>query len=127
VNALFPFSNLGEPQITGVGFILALAEPMPKAVASSLSGAAVSASFDLGGAQTLSLVPASGTAPGGAPVAALSGAHAALPSPQVPASCNLQIQPATAPTALQSTVGGQTLLDADLISDVYIVITYALA
>jgi hypothetical protein len=126
-DALFPFSNLGEPQITGVGFILALTEPMPKSVASSLSGAKITASFDLGGAQSLSLVPAGGTAPGGGPVAAFSGSIASLPSPQTPASCNLTVQPATAPSALQTTVGGQTLLDAALISDAYVVITYALA
>jgi hypothetical protein len=126
-DAVFPFSNLGTPMITSVAFILALSEPMPKQVSSGLAGANVTATFDLGGSQAVALMPASGTAPGGGPIAALVSPTVTIATAQAPASCNLSITPASAPAALQTSVQGQTLLNSALIADVMILITYELA
>jgi hypothetical protein len=130
-NAIFPFSNLGTPTMTGVSILVALSTPVSAALASALgSGLEVDGTFGPTGSSAappaVKLQPVTGTTSAGTAIAALSSGVVALAAPTAPASFTLTIPQASLPAALQTLVNGQARLDPSQIDDIILVINYTI-
>jgi hypothetical protein len=127
-DAVFPFSNLGTPQVTDFTLLVVLAEPLTSAVSSALSGLSIPGTFGptvaaSPPAATLNTVP--GTAPGGGPIATLSSGDISI-APAAPGSYTLTIPQASLPPSLQTTVSGQARLDPSKIADIVLIVSYTI-
>ncbi|MEM5404426.1 neuraminidase-like domain-containing protein [Paraburkholderia unamae] len=125
-DSVFPYSNLGTPEVTDFTLFLVLAEPMTSAVSGALSGMAIAGTFGpTGGASppaaTLKTVP--GTAPGGGSIATLSSGDLSIAA-AAPGSYTLTIPQGSIPPTLQTTVSGQARLDSSKIADIIVVVGY---
>ncbi|HEY4239641.1 MAG TPA: neuraminidase-like domain-containing protein [Kofleriaceae bacterium] len=113
---LFPFSNLGAPEPTGVALFFALAQ-VP------LSGTTMATTFGPPGgtANPLTFTTALPAGWTGTPalLSASTSLAAAAPQPLV-----LTVPGANVPTALATTAGGQTRLDPAKVTDLVLVLTY---
>jgi hypothetical protein len=143
-NATFPFSNRGAPQITGVSVAIVLSRPLTQAVRDALTGG-VSVSGALfangitqadGTGHTVTLKPKTfdqtGLPQASDQIATLFGDTVAPTAATAPGPVTLTIGLKNAdgssalPASLQTTVDGQTLLDAKLIADIVLLVDYEL-
>ena len=130
-SAIFPFSNLGTPSITGVTMILAFSTPMSSSLVSALgTGLDIGGTFGLTGSSAtpaaVKLQPVPGTAAVGTAIAALTSGVVPLAAPTAPASFTLTIPQASLPTMLQTVVNGQARLDPNQIDDIVLLINYTI-
>ena len=127
-NLVFPFSNLGQPKMTGATIIIALSRPMSTALTTALgSGLEIDGTFGPAGSATpaaVRLTAVTGTAAGGGEIAALSSGNVALATPVAPTGFALTIPQASVPPALQVQVNGQSRLDGGQIDDIVLLIKY---
>jgi hypothetical protein len=126
-SSVFPFSNLGQPKMTGATIIIVLSRPMSTALTTAIgSGVEIDGTFGPTGSTTMpaavKLTPVIGTAAGGGEIAALSSSNVALAG--APAGFTLTIPQASMPPALQVQVNGQARLDSDQIDDIELLIDY---
>jgi peptidoglycan hydrolase-like protein with peptidoglycan-binding domain len=127
-SSVFPFSNLGQPKMTGATIIIALSKPMSNALTTAMgSGLEIDGTFGQTGTTTpaaVKLTPVTGTAAGGGEIAALSSGSVALATPVAPAGFTLTVPQASVPPALQVQVNGQNRLDGGQIDDIVLLINY---
>jgi len=128
---VFPFSNVGQPKMTGATILLALSRPMSTALTTALgSGLEIDGTFGPTGSTTtpasVKLTPVTGTAAGGGEIAALSTGNVPVAPPVAPAGFSLTIPQASVPPALQVQVNGQSRLDGGQIDDIVLLINYEL-
>jgi hypothetical protein len=131
MSSVFPFSNVGQPKMTGATILLALSRPMSTALTTALgSGLEIDGTFGPTGSTTplatVKLTPVTGTAAGGGEIAALSTGNVALAPPVAPASFSLTIPQASVPSVLKAQVNGQSRLDGGQIDDIVLLINYEL-
>jgi hypothetical protein len=129
-DAVFPYSNIGQPKITDFTIIMALTEPLSAAVTTGLGGGmSIPCTFGpTGGGAPLpaTLHAVAGGAPGGGPIAALSSGDVSI-APGAPSAYSLTIPQASIPASLQTTLSGQSRLDPAKISDIVLIISYQIS
>jgi Tc toxin complex TcA C-terminal TcB-binding domain/Neuraminidase-like domain/Putative peptidoglycan binding domain len=122
-SAVFPFSNLGAPQIAAAEVFFALAPQL----ATKMSGISISGECQAATASASAAVaftPVSGTMGDGVTqIAALSGA---LTLPPKPGAFTLTVPLSGVQGPLTTTTAGRTLLDSTLFEDIFLLLSYSL-
>ena len=122
VNAVFPYTNLGNgvAEIASVTFYVVLSVPAAdNSIPATLTGTG-------GLSDLVSLAPMPGTTSAGGAIEALTATMNFSPALAAPQTFSLVVETANIPAALATVVAGQTVFDPARVEDILLVIQYSI-